>query len=113
MKYVFVCENPDCPDYGVQHDSGKCVLVWSSKLKRLVPENAVEKTCQTCGRNLVFEQVESVIPKFGVNGFKSLPDDKKKEILRKRFDGEMKRGANDEREMRKREGLSKFLGHDK
>ena len=40
----------------------------------------------------------------------NLPDDKKQEILRQRFDKEIKRGAGDEKEFRKRKAMNKMLG---
>ena len=63
--------------------------------------------CSNCA------EVESTIPEFSVGVFKGLPDDKKKEILRQRFDRELKRGAADEKEQRKKNAIEKMIGYGK
>ena len=42
-----------------------------------------------------------------------MSDDKKKEILRQRFDRELKRGAADEKEQRKKNAIEKMIGYGK
>lgn len=112
MRYVLVCNNSSCPACDIPVATPDYKMKYDKRLKKVVPMCTTVETCASCGGELVFVEEETTIPDFAVNGFKSLPDDKKKEVLRKRFDKDMKRGGAEEKEMRKRNAMSKFLGKD-
>lgn len=114
MKYVLCCPNEACELHGVVFTPGKYVMKYSKELKKMVP-TIVGKPyeCFNCREQMVFAEVESTIPEFSVGVFKGLPDDKKKEILRQRFDRELKRGAADEKEQRKKNAIEKMIGYGK
>lgn len=114
MKYVLCCPNEACELHGVAFTPGKYVMKYSKELKKIVP-TIVGKPyeCSNCREQMVFTEVESTIPEFSVGVFKGLPDDKKKEILRQRFDRELKRGAADEKEQRKKNAIEKMIGYGK
>lgn len=108
MKYSLMCKK--C---GNTSEPGNYVLKYDKKLDKMIPEyKGTPPVCSKCGEELVFVEEESSIPDFSVSGFKGLPDDEKKKVLRQRFDKEIKRGAGDEKEARKKKAISKMLGHD-
>lgn len=112
MKYVLTCGNPDCELHGVHFSIGKYTMKFDKNLKKVVPNLIGQPVlCSKCGSELVFKEVENNIPEFNVGVFKGLPDDKKKEILRQRFDKDLKRGAADEKEHRKRKAMEKLVGY--
>ncbi len=115
MKFVLECKNEACPLCGgVSFIPGKYRMRYDRATQKMVPElSEVPYYCPDCGQKLEFTEVESTIPEFSVNDFASLPDEKKKEVLKKRFDAGMKRGGSEEGEMRKREAISKFIGYGK
>lgn len=115
MKYVLKCVNGDCSNKGKSFPPGKFRMKYNKKLKKVVPElcSAIDGVCPECGAPMEFFEVENNIPEFSVSTFKGLPDDKKKEILRKRFDKDMKRNGRDEMESRKKSTISKMIGYDK
>lgn len=104
-----------CPA-GCEHQkmSASYRMKYDRETDKMIPEfiNTPPK-CPICGQTMVFTEEESKIPEFSVGTFKGQPDDKKKEILRQRFDKELKRGAADEKHERKKNAISKMLGHDK
>ena len=115
MKFVLECQNEDCGLYkAVSFTPGKYRMKYNRTTKKMVPELCeVPYHCPECGHQLVFTEIDSVIPEFSVNDFASLPDEKKKEVLKKRYEAGMKHGGNDEGEMRKREAISKMIGYGK
>jgi len=115
MKFVLECNNDGCSlCRAVSFVPGKYRMRYDRGTKKMVPElSEVPYCCPECGQKLEFTEVESTIPEFSVNDFASLPDEKKKEVLKKRFDAGMKRGGSEEGEMRKREAISKFIGYGK
>lgn len=115
MIYMLKCTGADCPSRGREIPPGKFTMKYDKKLKKVVPTmvHESERVCPVCGRLMEFVEVENLIPEFSVSTFKGLPDDKKKEILRKRFDKDMKRGSADEKEQRKRNAIEKLIGYGK
>lgn len=114
MKYILTCLNPDCELHSIGFTPGKYSMKYDKELKQVVPKLVGKPyLCSNCGQELTFKEVENTIPEFSVGVFKGLPDDKKKEILRKRFDKDMKRGSADEVEQRKKGSMEKFLGYGK
>ena len=111
MKFVLVCNNPDCKLHDIPIEAGKYTMKYDRETDRMIPKLEQTRVCSKCGSQLVFKEAENNIPDFSVSSFRGLPDDKKKEILRQRFDKEIKRGAGDEREQRKRNAMSKMLGY--
>lgn len=107
MKFVVVCPR------GCEHQ--KMIVPYRMKYdkaqEKMIPEFiGLAPKCSNCGELMVFQEEESKIPDFSVNAFGGLPDDKKQEILRQRFDKEIKQGAGDEKEFRKRKAMNKMLG---
>ena len=107
MKFVVVCPR------GGEHQ--KMIVPYRMKYdkaqEKMIPEFiGLAPKCSNCGELMVFQEEESNIPDFSVNAFGGLPDDKKQEILCQRFDKEIKRGAGDEKEFRKRKAMNKMLG---
>lgn len=107
MKFVVVCPR------GCEHQ--KMIVPYRMKYdkaqEKMIPEFiGLAPKCSNCGELMVFQEEESNIPDFSVNAFGGLPDDKKQEILRQRFDKEIKQGAGDEKEFRKRKAMNKMLG---
>lgn len=112
MKYVLMCRNQTCPVCDIPVQTPPYKMKYDKRKGKMVPYLDTPEVCSICGEPLRFIEKETTIPEFGVNGFKSLPDDKKREILRKRFDKDMRTGGSEEKEMRKRSAMNKFLGHD-
>lgn len=109
MKYIIVCPN-GCEN---QCSQAPYRMKYDKSLKKVIPEFIGEKpVCPVCKSPMVFKEEEASIPEFSVGVFKGLPDDKKKEILRQRFDRDIKRGSGDEREQRKRAAIKKFIGYE-
>lgn len=110
MKFVVVCPK-EC---GHQKTTAPYRMKYDKETKRMVPEfiGTVPK-CPVCSSAMVFAEEDSTIPQFSVGVFKSQPDDKKKEILRQRFDKDMKRGSGDEKEQRKKNAIEKLVGYGK
>lgn len=89
-------------------------MKYDKELKKMIPEfMGPPPKCSACDQIMVFVEEESRIPIFSVGVFKGQPDDKKKEILRQRFDDDLKRGAADEKEQRKRGAIEKMIGYGK
>ena len=109
------CTCESCEDRGRSFTPGKFIMKYDKKLKRVVPElcNSIDGMCPSCGSQMVFCEVENSVPEFSVGVFKGLSDEKKKEILRQRFDKDVKRNSRDEMEGRKKGTISKLIGYDK
>lgn len=113
MSYYLICKNNTCKEFNIRQNVGTFRMAYDAKAHKMVPKT--EFKCSNCGCVMEFEEVAEgeTIPEFSVNTFGGQPDEKKKEILRHRFDKEIKRGAGDEKEMRKRKAMGKMLGYDK
>lgn len=110
MRFVAIC--PDgCEN---QKMLAPYRMKYDKELKKMIPEFiGTPPKCPVCGQTMVFAEEDSKIPVFSVGVFKGQPDDKKKEILRQRFDKDLKRGAADEKEQRKRNAIEKMIGYGK
>ena len=114
MKYMLKCANDRCEKYGKLVTPGSYSMKYDRRRKRLYPQfQPSEMVCPCCGRGLIVEEVVDSIPEFGVGTFKSKTDEEKRKILKQRYNRGMKMGGNDEKEMRKRDAISKMIGYDK
>jgi hypothetical protein len=114
MMYVLRCPNENCVGHGQFKEVGKYQMKYNKTLKKMVPAFIFEPTkCEECGTIMEFEELPNEIPNFSVGTFKGLPDEKKKEVLHKRFKKGMERGGNDQVEIKKREAIGKMIGYDK
>lgn len=115
MKYVLRCTNENCDNKGKNFTPGKFIMKFDKKLKKVVPElcDNICGICPKCGKVMVFVEAPNDVPEFSIGTFRGLPDDKKKEILRQRFDKDIKRNSRDEIETRKKGAISKMIGYDK
>lgn len=110
MRFVLVCPNR-CENRTI---IAPYRMKYDKESRKMIPEFVgTPIKCSICGQIMVFAEEKSNIPVFSVGTFKGQPDDKKKEILRQRFDKDLKRGANDEKEQRKRGAMEKLLGYGK
>ena len=113
MKYVLECPNEACAEYAVPVEAANYRMKYDKTTKQMKPEfNGKTQCCACCGTELQFAEAPSVIPDFSVGTFKGLPDEKKKEVLHKRFQKGMAKGGNDENELRKRGAVKKLIGYD-
>lgn len=109
MKYVVICPN------GCKHQKTTAPyrMRYDKAAKRMVPEFiTTAPKCPECGELMVFAEEPSVIPDFSVGTFKGLPDEQKKEVIKKRYQKGMTKGGNDEVEIRKRSAIKKMIGYD-
>lgn len=112
-NFLLVCKNPECSNLNKTFGAGHYRMKYDKGLDKMVPEFVGEiPICPSCSQKLQFMEVSTTLPTFGVSTFRGLPDDKKKEILRKRYEGGIKHEGGLEKEYHKRKNLAKMIGYD-
>lgn len=114
-KFVWKCENKKCSRFGLRFVPGSYSMKFDKASKKVLPFlSDTLNVCPECGGRLVFEEViDNSLPEFGVGTFKNLPDSEKKRILSQRYNKDMIKNGNDEKEYRKRVAISKLIGYEK